>query len=91
MRAFEQNIHNARFHTEESKYGHYVTTECWREWEGRVWHVTFDEAPGTSEPLIREVDAPGSDEPPYMTEAERLIVDSYDDIDEEPALADLGL
>lgn len=69
----------------------YVTTECWREWEGRVWHVTFDEAPGTSEPLIREVDAPGSDEPPYMTEAERLIVDAYDDIDEEPALADLGL
>lgn len=69
----------------------YVTTVCWREWEGRVWHVTFDEAPGTSEPLIREVDAPGSDEPPYMTEAERLIVDAYDDIDEEPALADLGL
>ena len=58
---------------------------------GRVWHVTFDEAPGTSEPLIREVDAPGSDEPHYMTEAERLIVDAYDDIDEEPALADLGL
>lgn len=26
MRAFEQNIHSARFHTEESKYGHYVTT-----------------------------------------------------------------
>lgn len=25
MRAFEQNIHSARFHTEESKYGHYVT------------------------------------------------------------------
>ena len=25
MRAFEQNIHGARFHTEESKYGHYVT------------------------------------------------------------------
>lgn len=24
MRAFEQNIHSARFHTEESKYGHYV-------------------------------------------------------------------
>ena len=26
MRAFEQNIHSARFHTEESKYGHYVIT-----------------------------------------------------------------
>lgn len=25
MRAFEQNIHSARFHTEESKYGHHVT------------------------------------------------------------------
>lgn len=69
----------------------YVATECWREWEGRVWHVTFDEAPGTSEPLIREVDAPGSDEPPYMTENEYLIVDASDDIDEEPTLAQLGL
>lgn len=69
----------------------YVTTECWREWEGRVWHVTFDEAPGGSEPLIREVDAPGSDEPPYMTENEYLIVDASDDIDEEPTLAHLGL
>ena len=68
-----------------------VTTECWREWEGRIWHITFDEAPGTSEPLIREVDAPGSDEPPYMTESEYLIVDASDDIDEEPTLAQLGL
>lgn len=25
MRAFEQKIHSARFRTEESKYGHYVT------------------------------------------------------------------
>lgn len=69
----------------------YVTTECWREWEGRVWHVTFDEAPGSSEPLIREVDAPGSDEPPYMTENEYLIVDACDDIGEEPTIAQLGL
>lgn len=70
----------------------YVTTECWREWEGCVWHVTFDEAPGTSEPLIREVDAPGSDERPYMTEAEHYANDCrYDDVDEEPTLAQLGL
>ena len=70
----------------------YVTTECWREWEGRVWHVTFDEDPGTSEPLIREVDAPGSDERPYMTEAEHYANDCrYDDGDKEPTLADLGL
>lgn len=68
-----------------------VTTVCWREWQGRTWHVTFDEAPGTSEPLIVEVDAPGSDEPPYMTEAEHLIVDACDDVDEEPTLAQLGL
>lgn len=69
----------------------YVTTECWREWGDRVWHVTFDEAPGTSEPIIREVDAPGSDEEPYMTENEYLIVDACDDVDEEPTLAQLGL
>lgn len=70
----------------------HVTTECWREWEGLVWHVTFDEAPGTGEPLIREVDAPGSDEPPYMTEAEHYANDCrYDDGDEEPTLAQLGL
>lgn len=69
----------------------YVTTECWREWKDRVWHITFDEAPGTSEPLIREVDAPGSEEPPYMTENEYLIVDASDDVDEEPTLAQLGL
>lgn len=70
----------------------YVTTECWREWGDRVWHVTFDEAPGTSEPLIREVDAPGSDEEPYMTEAEWLVVDAVgDDDDEKPTLAQLGL
>lgn len=68
-----------------------VTTVCWREWEGRVWRVTFDEVPGTSEPLIREVDAPGSDEWPYMTENEYLIADACDDVDEEPTLADLGL
>lgn len=69
----------------------YVTTECWREWGDRVWHVTFDEDPGTSEPLIREVDAPGSDERPYMTENEYLIADACDDVDEEPTLAQLGL
>ena len=69
-----------------------VTTECWREWEGRVWRVTFFETVGTSEPLIREVDAPGSDEPPYMTESEYLIVDAVgDDGDEEPTLEQLGL
>lgn len=68
-----------------------VETVCWREWEGRIWRVTFFETTGTSEPLIREVDAPGSDEPPYMTEAEYLIVDACDDIDEEPTLAQLGL
>ena len=69
-----------------------VTTECWREWEGRVWHVTFDEVTGASEPLIREVDAPGSDERPYMTEAEHYANDCrYDDGDEEPTIAQLGL
>lgn len=69
-----------------------VTTVCWREWNNRIWHVTFDEVPGIGEPLIREVDAPGSDEPPYMTEAEHYANDCrYDDGDEEPALADLGL
>ena len=47
---------------------------------------------GTIEPLIREVDAPGSDEPPYMTEAEHYANDCrYDDGDEEPTLAQLGL
>lgn len=69
-----------------------VTTVCWREWEGRIWRVTFFENAGGSEPLIVEVDAPGSDEPPYMTEAEHYANDCrYDDGDEEPALADLGL
>lgn len=69
----------------------YVTTVCWREWRGRVWRVTFFETAGDSEPLIVEADAPGSDERPYMTEAEYLIVDACDDIDEEPTLAQLGL
>lgn len=69
-----------------------VETVCWREWEGRIWRVTFFENAGGSEPLIREVDAPGSDERPYMTEAEYLIVDAVgDDGDEEPTLAQLGL
>lgn len=68
-----------------------VETVCWRQWQDRVWRITFFETAGDSEPLIIEVDAPGSDEPPYMTEAERLIVDAYDDIDEEPTLTQLGL
>lgn len=69
-----------------------VETVCWREWEGRIWRVTFFENAGGSEPLIVEVDAPGSDEPPYMTEAEHYANDCrYDDGDEEPALAQLGL
>lgn len=68
-----------------------VETVCWREWEGRIWRVTFFETTGGSEPLIREVDAPGSDERPYMTENEYLIVDASDDVDEEPTLAQLGL
>lgn len=68
-----------------------VETVCWREWQGRTWRVTFFETTGGSEPLIIEVDAPGSDERPYMTEAEYLIVDACDDVDEEPTLADLGL
>ena len=80
----------------ESWYTNYdveqdVTTVCWREWNNRIWRVTFFETVGDSEPLIREVDAPGSDEEPYMTEAEYLIVDASDDIDEEPTLAQLGL
>lgn len=69
-----------------------VETVCWREWEGRIWRVTFFENAGGSEPLIVEVDAPGSYEPPYMTEAEHYANDCrYDDGDEEPALAQLGL
>ena len=68
-----------------------VETVCWREWEGRIWRITFFENAGGSEPLIVEVDAPGSDERPYMTENEYLIVDACDDVDEEPTLADLGL
>ena len=68
-----------------------VETVCWREWQGRTWRVTFFETTGGSEPLIIEVDAPGSDERPYMIEAEYMIVDASDDIDEEPTLAQLGL
>lgn len=68
-----------------------VTTVCWREWNNRIWRVTFDEVPGIGEPLIREVDAPGSDEEPYMTEAEYLIVDAVGDDYEEPTLTQLGL
>ena len=47
-----------------------VETACWRQWQDRVWRITFFETAGDSEPLIIEADAPGSDEPPYMTEAE---------------------
>ena len=66
-------------------------TVCWREWEGHIWRVTFFENAGGSEPLIVEVDAPGSDEPPYTTEAEHYANDCrYDDGNEEPALAQLG-
>lgn len=68
-----------------------VETVCWREWNNRIWRVTFFETTGGSEPLIVEVDAPGSDERPYMTEAEYMIVDASDDVDEEPTLAQLGL
>lgn len=68
-----------------------VETVCWREWNNRIWRVTFFETTGGSEPLIVEVDSPGSDEHPYMTEAEYLIVDASDDVDEEPTLAQLGL
>ena len=68
-----------------------VTTVCWREWNNRIWRVTFDEVPGIGEPLIREVDALGSDEEPYMTEAEYLIVDAVGDDCEEPTLTQLGL
>lgn len=69
-----------------------VETVCWREWEGRIWRVTFFENAGGSEPLIVEVDAPGGDERPYMTEAEHYANDCrYDDGDEEPTLAQLGL
>ena len=68
-----------------------VETVCWREWQGRTWRVTFFENAGDSEPLIIEVDAPGSNERPYMTENEYLIADACDDVDEEPTLAQLGL
>ena len=68
-----------------------METVCWREWNNRIWRVTFFETTGGSEPLIVEVDSPGSDERPYMTEAEYLIVDASDDVDEEPTLAQLGL
>lgn len=69
-----------------------VTTVCWREWNNRIWRVTFNEWSGPEEPFIFEVDAPGSDERPYMTEAEHYANDCrYDGGDEEPTLAQLGL
>lgn len=68
-----------------------VETVCWREWNNRIWRVMFFETTGDSEPLIIEVDAPGSNERPYMTENEYLIADACDDVDEEPTLDQLGL
>ena len=68
-----------------------VETVRWREWEGRIWRVTFFETTGGSDPHIIEADAPGSNERPYMTKNEHLIADACDDVDEEPTLTQLGL
>lgn len=66
-----------------------VTTECWREHEGRIWRVQFNEEYGSAEALVREASAPG-DDGLHMTES-----GYYEDNDlgdtPEPTLAQLGL
>lgn len=75
----------------------YVTTECWREWEGRVWCVIFDEwewPSGEDGSIVFEVDAPGSRERPRRKSKKgRYLSDCcyYEEGDEEPTLAQLGL
>lgn len=77
-----------RYDDDYSEYGG-VATECWREWNGRIWYVRFEEDHyGESGALIQEVSEPGG------TRLDISENDYYMDIDcdeEEPTLAQLGL
>ena len=70
-------------------------TECWREWNGRIWRVTFDEWSFMENgSLVVEVDAPGSyDRPRRKSKKGRYLSDCcyYEEGDDEPTLAQLGL
>ena len=72
-------------------------TECWREWNGRIWCVIFDEwelPSGEDGSIVFEVDAPGSRElPRRKSKKGRYLSDCcyYEEGDEEPTLAQLGL
>lgn len=72
-----------------------ATTGCWREWNGRIWRVTFDEWSFMENgSLVVEVDAPGSyDRPRRKSKKGRYLGDCcyYEEGDEEPTLAQLGL
>lgn len=72
-------------------------TECWREWNGRIWCVIFDEwewPSGEDGSIVFEVDAPGSRElPGRKSKKGRYLSDCcyYEEGDDEPTLAQLGL
>lgn len=74
-----------------------VTTVCWREWNGRIWCVIFDEwecPSGEDGSIVFEVDAPGSRERPRRKSKKGRYLSNccyYEDGDEEPTLAQLGL
>lgn len=72
-----------------------ATTGCWREWNGRIWRIVFDEwSFGDNGSLVFEVDAPGSCERPRRKSKKgRYLSDCcyYEDGDEEPTIAQLGL
>ena len=70
-------------------------TECWREWNGRIWRVTFDEWSFMENgSLVIEVDAPGSYDRPRRKSGKGRYLSNccyYEEGDEEPTLAQLGL
>jgi hypothetical protein len=72
-----------------------VETVCWREWNGRIWRVTFDEWSFMENgSLVVEVDAPGSyDRPRRKSKKGCYLSDCcyYEEGDDEPTLAQLGL
>lgn len=71
-----------------------ATTGCWREWNGHIWRIVFDEwSFGDNGSLVFKVDAPGSCERPRRKSKKgRYLSDCYyEDGDEEPTLAQLGL
>ena len=74
-----------------------VETVCWREWNGRIWCVIFDEwecPSGEDGSIVFEVDAPGSRERPRRKSKKGRYLSNccyYEDGDEEPTLAQLGL